>query len=266
MTALITPAVSAPSTARVFRGQTVAKKRNWSPRQRAALAVAWHLGYIQIAPPTLKRSAKVFRVSVPKVVEAIDDLKHSDIAAPFLIDSVWADLSADERQAFVRSQWLRRGILSISSPASAIAVPAVRWPWPWSQKTKRSPAGSSKRKTDADRSPDLGVQDRAAAEPRSRHPRKAGRVLLRREEAPRLQLREFRRDQLADLRRRHRHVARSPRLHVREGRASARAGAERAVHAAEEGGDAAEINILVGWRVRDAFGPRIAVPRRRNPF
>jgi hypothetical protein len=55
-------------------GQTIAKS-HWGPSRRAQLAARWKLGQLKIDHPTTKAAAAMFRVSVPRVMQAIANLE-----------------------------------------------------------------------------------------------------------------------------------------------------------------------------------------------
>ena len=88
---------------RIISGQATAKSK-WEPRERAGYAARWKLGEVQV-DPTLRLAATVFDVSIPLIVEAIDDLKAAAPTTP-TINSIWATLSGAERDAFVRRRLL----------------------------------------------------------------------------------------------------------------------------------------------------------------
>ena len=103
---MIIPVLDRPEAvhqARIISGQAIARSK-WEPRERAWYAAKWKLGKVRV-DPTLKLAADVFGVSLPYVVEAVDALKAQpgNVAPTMPINSIWANSSAAERDAFVRS-------------------------------------------------------------------------------------------------------------------------------------------------------------------
>jgi hypothetical protein len=94
-----------PVSQHIIDGQAIAKT-HWSPRQRARRAAEWKLDLIQVRPTT-KLSAEVFSVSVPLVVDAIKDLESTVTIGELAhrwFDGIWAGMSDDERNRFVRGR------------------------------------------------------------------------------------------------------------------------------------------------------------------
>jgi hypothetical protein len=63
-----------PTSIDVIAGQSIAKKKSWSKRERAFHAAQWRLGHAQVAPTT-KLAAEVFGVSVPLVNDVLGILQ-----------------------------------------------------------------------------------------------------------------------------------------------------------------------------------------------
>ena len=91
-------------------GQSLAKTPNRGPRARAYQAARWVVGSLTIAKPTVALAALVFGVCEALVREEIRELEATTYAPP-PIDSVWANMSAAERDAFVDARlndlWVR---------------------------------------------------------------------------------------------------------------------------------------------------------------
>src|SRR6266540_676213 len=80
-------------------GQTLAKKPDINPRQRARWAARWILGDLTLKP-TLAMAARVFGVSVPLVIEERDRLLATTVPEPVL-NRVWSEASTSEREKFI---------------------------------------------------------------------------------------------------------------------------------------------------------------------
>ena len=101
---------------RVLSGNSTSKTTTWTARERADLAARYVFRLIEVEP-TIKFAAKTFHVSVPYVMEAIDDLKdvghlpkrngngHRLPFIPSLAD-VWSHSTNEERAQFIRDHLL----------------------------------------------------------------------------------------------------------------------------------------------------------------
>jgi hypothetical protein len=92
----------------VVTGQAIAKS-HWAPWRRARLAAGWKLDLVRVEPTT-KLASEDFNVSVPLVNAAIKVLEpavtngRSKANGTPAIDGIWADMSDDERNRFVRGR------------------------------------------------------------------------------------------------------------------------------------------------------------------
>ncbi len=82
-------------------GRGLAKRLpDLKPRARARLAAYWLIGLLHLTP-TVAMACRVFGVSTPLVNEELAFLKTTTAPTPVL-DWMWSEASADERQRFVR--------------------------------------------------------------------------------------------------------------------------------------------------------------------
>ena len=94
---------TAPST-EVLSGQTVAKKKTWSRRERAERAADWMQGRLHIDHPTARQAATVFGASTSLITVKIRERTKRGcpaLLAPPAVDVLWTAPDPAERAAFV---------------------------------------------------------------------------------------------------------------------------------------------------------------------
>jgi hypothetical protein len=90
-------------------GQSVAKA-SWDPRGRAYRAASWILGDLTIEKPTLRQAADLFGACEAIIRRERQKIETTTAPPPAFrarpIDDLWAGMSADDRDQFVRGHLL----------------------------------------------------------------------------------------------------------------------------------------------------------------
>ena len=90
-----------PSARALLSGQTIAKAKTWSPRDRAERAVDWMLGH-PIEHPTTPQAAAVFGASTSMIAVVLKERAQYGCPPPLPpLDALWAALDSAGRAAFI---------------------------------------------------------------------------------------------------------------------------------------------------------------------